>query len=138
MEDIFEGLKDVKFDEIQNKEFIEYKELCAIGAQLRNSTMVECPHCKVVGNEPNMIRWHFDNCTTKFRTCKQCDSVIPRQGVKPYIYDKKNYCDRKCYMTSKIGKAPIVMTDEVKEKLSKSWIGRDTTNYKKPKRKVND
>ena len=26
MEDIFEGLKDIKFDEIQNKEFIEYNK----------------------------------------------------------------------------------------------------------------
>jgi hypothetical protein len=36
-------------------------------------------------------------------------------------------------MESKKGKPPIVMTDEVKDKLSKSWIGRDLTNYKKPK-----
>ena len=119
MEDIFEGLKDVKFDEIQNKEFIEYKELCAIGAQLRNATMVECPHCKVVGNEPNMMRWHFDNCETIFKNCKHCKGVIPRQGIKPFIYNKKDYCNRKCYMESKKGKPFLIMTDEIKEKLSK-------------------
>ena len=98
MEDIFEGLKDVKIDEIQNKEFIEYKELCVIGAQTRNATMVECPHCKVVGNEPNMIRWHFDNCETKLRCCEQCGNTIPRQGIKPFLYNVKKYCNRKCYI----------------------------------------
>ena len=119
MENIFEGLKDIKFDEIQNKEFIEYKELCVFGAQLRNATMVECPHCKVVGNEPNMMRWHFDNCETILRCCEQCGNTIPRQGIKPFLYDVKKYCNRKCYMNSKKGKPPIVMTDEVKDKLSK-------------------
>ena len=124
MENIFEGFKDIKFDEIQNKEFIEYKELCAIGAHLRNATMVECPHCKVIGNEPNMMRWHLDNCETVLRHCEQCGNTIPRQGIKPFLYDVKKYCNRKCYMDSKKGKPPIVMTDEVKNKLSvirKEW-----------------
>ena len=38
-------------------------------------------------------------------------------------------------MESKKGKPPIEMTSEVKEKISKSWIGRDTINYKKAKKK---
>jgi hypothetical protein len=124
MENVFEGLKDIKFDEIENKEFIKYKELCRSDAQIRNSTFIECPHCKVVGNEPNMLRWHFDNCTTTFRNCEQCNGIIPRQGTKPFQYDVKKYCNRKCYMDSKKGKPPIVMTDEVKNKLSvirKKW-----------------
>lgn len=124
MEDIFKGLKDVHFDEIQNKEFIECIELCRTEAHIRNSTFVECPHCKVVGNEPNMLRWHFDNCETVLRCCEQCGNTIPRQGIKPFLYDVKKYCNRKCYMDSKKGKPPIVMTDEIKNKLSvirKEW-----------------
>ena len=116
---------------------IEYSEFCKSEAEKRNAVMVQCPKCGVTGNEPNMLRWHFDNCTTHLRTCKQCGENIPRQGIKPIQYDVKKYCNRKCYMASKKGKAPIIMTDEVKDKLSKSWIGRDTTAYKKPKRKNN-
>lgn len=124
MEDIFESLKYVKFDGIENKEFIEYVELCRTGAQVRNSTIVECPYCKVTGNEPNMLRWHFDNCETILRCCEQCGNTIPRQGIKPFLYDVKKYCNRRCYMDSKKGKPPIVMTEEVKNKLSairKEW-----------------
>lgn len=25
--------------------------------------IIECPHCKKTGGEPQMKRWHFDNCT---------------------------------------------------------------------------
>jgi ERCC4-related helicase len=119
MEDIFNTLKEIKFDEIQNKDFIEFKELCTTEANIRNSTILKCPKFGVKGNEPNMLRWHFENCETKLRCCEQCGNTIPRQGIKPFLYDVKKYCNRKCYMESKKGKAPIVMTDEVKNKLSK-------------------
>lgn len=132
MENIFEGLKDFKF-ELDESSIIEQKDLYIMDALKRNSTFVECDRCHTIGNEPNMLRWHFDRCTTKFRNCEHCKKIIPRQNIKPFLYDVKKYCNRKCYMESKKGKPPIVMTDEVKDKLSKSWIGRDLTNYKKPK-----
>jgi hypothetical protein len=138
MENIFEGLKDIKFEDIDNKTYIEQKELYIIDTLKRNSTFIKCPKCDVVGNEPNMLRWHFDNCNSILRLCEQCGHTIPRQGIKPFLYDVKKYCNRKCYMNSKKGKPPIEMTSEVKEKISKSWIGRDTINYKKPKRKNNE
>ena len=84
----------------------------------RNSTIVECDKCGVTGNRPNMMRWHFDNCTRKVRQCKSCEKDIPMQGWKPYQYDVKSYCNRECYMESKKGISPIVMTDEVKRKLA--------------------
>lgn len=118
MEDIFKSLKEIKLDEIENKDFIEFKELCSTEAKIRNSTILKCPKCGVKGNEPNMLRWHFDNCETKLRCCEHCEKIIPRQGIKPFLYDVKKFCDRKCYMESKKGKAPILMTDEVKNKLS--------------------
>ena len=71
-----------------------------------------------------MLRWHFDNCETILRCCEQCGNTIPRQGIKPFLYDVKKYCNRRCYMDSKKGKPPIVMTEEVKNKLSairKEW-----------------
>ena len=135
MENIFEGLKDTKYEDINKKEFDSQKEFFVSEALKRNSTFVECPHCKVVGNEPNMMRWHFDNCTSILRCCEQCGNTIPRQGIKPFQYDVKKYCNRKCYMESKKGKPFLTMTDEIKDKISKSWVGRDITNYKKPKKK---
>ena len=138
MENIFEGLKDIKFEDIDNKTYIEQKELYILDALKRNSTFIKCPKCDVIGNEPNMLRWHFDNCNSILRSCEQCSNTIPRQGIKPFLYDVKKYCNRKCYMNSKKGKPPIEMTSEVKEKISKSWIGRDTINYRKPKRKNNE
>ena len=138
MENIFESLKDIKFEDIDNKTYIEQKELYILDALKRNSTSIKCPKCDVVGNEPNMLRWHFDNCNSILRLCEQCNNTIPRQGIKPFLYDVKKYCNRKCYMNSKKGKQPIKMTDEVKEKISKSWVGRDTINYRKPKRKNNE
>lgn len=136
MENIFEGLKDIaKYEDIDKQEFESQRELFVLEALKRNSTIIKCPHCNVTGNEPNMLRWHFDNCETVLRCCEQCNNTIPRQGIKPFLYDVKKYCNRKCYMESKKGKPPIIMTREVKEKIGKSWIGRDTTNYKKPKRK---
>jgi hypothetical protein len=64
-----------------------------------------------------MIRRHFENCKTKFRNCRQCSKISPRQGVKDHVYNQKKYCDRSCYMKSKRGKPPIKMTEEVKNKL---------------------
>ena len=84
----------------------------------RNSEIVECPKCGVKGNRPNMFRWHFDNCKTELRDCKQCGNIIPRQGIKDYQYNQKHYCNRGCYMESKKGKNPIEMTPEVRKKIS--------------------
>ena len=84
----------------------------------RNSEIVVCDKCGVSGNRPNMIRWHFDNCRTLLRTCEQCGETIPKQGIKDIQYNVKKYCNRKCYMEYKKGKAPIVMTKEIREKLS--------------------
>jgi hypothetical protein len=86
----------------------------------RNSEIVKCTKCGVEGNKPNMMRWHFDNCKTELKTCKQCKNVIPRQGIKDYLYKEKHYCNRKCYMESKKGKAPIEMTSEVRKKVSEA------------------
>ena len=61
MENIFENIVLPKFEDIDNKTFLEQKELFRAEAQIRNSTIVECPHCHIKGNEPNMLRWHFDN-----------------------------------------------------------------------------
>jgi hypothetical protein len=119
MENIFENLKDTKYEDIDKQEFESQRELFVSEALKRNSTFIKCPHCNVTGNEPNMLRWHFDNCETVLRCCKQCGNTIPRQGIKPFLYNVKKYCNRKCYMESKKGKPPIVMTHEVKEKLSK-------------------
>ena len=88
----------------------------------RNAEIVVCDRCGIKGNRPNMMRWHFENCKTKLRTCKHCLSYIPRQNIKPIIYDKKHYCNRACYMESKKGKVPITMTDEVRFKISEAAI----------------
>ena len=118
MDDIFESLKHSEF--IMDKDSIlDQTRLFVEDALKRNSTFIQCPKCKVVGNEPNMYRWHFENCKTTFRTCEQCNETIPRQGLKPFLYDAKKYCNRKCYTESKKGKPPILMTDEIKQKLSK-------------------
>jgi hypothetical protein len=113
------NMPDFEFeDEGGNFLPIEYSAFCKSESEKRNAVIVECPKCGVTGNEPNMLRWHFDNCTTKFRICEQCGENIPRQGIKPFNYDVKKYCNRKCYMASKIGKAPITMTDDIKQRLS--------------------
>jgi hypothetical protein len=80
MENIFEGLKDFKF-ELDESSIIEQKDLYIMDALKRNSTFVECDRCHTIGNEPNMLRWHFDRCTTKFRNCEHCKKIIPRQNV---------------------------------------------------------
>ena len=84
---------------------------------VRNAEIVACDKCGVTGNRPNMMRWYFENCKTVMRNCLQCKREIPRQGIKDFLYSKKKYCNRKCYMKSKIGKAPINMTAEVRNKL---------------------
>jgi hypothetical protein len=111
--------ESVTIDMNSDSEYIDFIELSKQEALKRNSNIIECPKCHVKGNEPNMYRWHFDNCSTKFRLCEQCNKQIPRQGIKPFLYDVKKFCNRKCYMESKKGIAPIVMTDELKNKLSK-------------------
>lgn len=118
MEDIFEGLKTFKYEHDKSEDFLDQNELFRTEALIRNTTIIKCTHCGVEGNEPNMLRWHFENCTTKLKNCEQCGEIIPRQGIKPFLYDAKKYCNRKCYMESKKGKPPIKMTDEVKAKLS--------------------
>jgi hypothetical protein len=104
----------VIFDPVTNRE----------EAIKRNAEIVECDRCGVKGNRPNMIRWHFENCTTKLKKCKQCQNIIPRQGIKDSLYKDKKYCSRSCYMKTKIGKTPIVMTQEVRTKISKSALSR--------------
>ena len=96
----------------------------------RNEEIVECPRCGVKGNQPNMMRWHFDNCKTELRHCKQCDNVIPRQGCKDYVYKRKMFCDSVCYNESKKGKAPISMTSEIKRKISEAAL-KDSKNRSK-------
>ena len=118
MQDIFESLKTFKFEDINSEDYLDQKELFKTEALIRNSTIIKCTHCGVEGNEPNMLRWHFQNCNTKLRCCEQCGEIIPRQGIKPFLYDVKKYCNRNCYMESKKGKAPIKMTDDIKNKLS--------------------
>ena len=96
---------------IECSENIDYSE-CIIfdpiinreEALKRNAEIVECDKCGVKGNRPNMMRWHFENCQTILRSCKQCVKIIPRQGIKDYLYDQKIYCNRQCYMKSKKGK----------------------------------
>jgi hypothetical protein len=83
----------------------------------RNTDIVECDRCGVTGGYTNMMRWHFENCSTKLRTCEQCGNTIPKQGVKPNQYKVKKYCNENCYQASKKGKICIVMTEEVKQKL---------------------
>ena len=129
------GIEDVEIEYPDIRFFdsdIEREE-----ALKRNATIVTCPNCGVKGNEPNMLRWHFDNCKTKLKKCLHCDNIIPRQGVKDFIYSQKFYCNRSCYMSSKKGKPPIVMTDEVKKKLSEHRKGKSSNNQYTKGRKLN-
>lgn len=93
-------------------------ELAREDALERNAEIVECDKCGVTGNRPNMMRWHFENCTKKIRQCKNCKKDMPRQGYKPSLYKKKAYCDMACYTESRVGIAPIVMTEDVRRKVS--------------------
>jgi hypothetical protein len=135
MENFFESLKTFKFDEIDSEEYLDQKELFKTEALVRNATIIECTRCGVKGSEPNMFRWHFSNCTTKLRCCEQCGEVIPRQNIKPFLYDVKKYCNRKCYTESKKGKSPITMTDEIKTKLSN--IAKEQSDIRSERMKKN-
>lgn len=86
----------------------------------RNTNIVKCDRCGIFGGETNMRRWHFENCKTKMKNCLECGNIIPRQNIKDYLYEQKIYCNRECYSKSKTGKVPILMTDEIKKKLSVS------------------
>jgi len=122
--ELFEKLPDnlIRFNpELSREEAIE-----------RNAIKMTCHNCGVFGQGINLKRWHFDNCKTQLKNCEQCDKIIPRQGIKDFLYIQKKYCNRKCYMESKIGKPPIEMTDEIKQKLSQirfdSWKKRHEIN----------
>lgn len=112
---------EINFDEL----FEEYglhrfdPDICRKEAIKRNSEIVTCDKCGVSGNRPNMMRWHFENCKTILRECQYCKEIIPRQGMKDFLYTQKKYCNRNCYMKSKIGKPPIIMTEVIKNKLRK-------------------
>jgi len=107
----------------QQDDFVVYDPtISSKEAIKRNSERVTCPHCGVIGNHPNMMRWHFDKCFAKLRKCEQCGDNIPRQGCKESVYKKKIYCDKVCYNESRKGKSPIVMTPEVREKISKAAL----------------
>ena len=113
------GIDHVELD-YSIDEYLYDPEISRQEALKRNSDFVECSHCGVVGNRPNMIRWHFDNCKTILKNCEQCGSTIPRQGIKDFLYKNKKYCNRSCYMESKKGKVFLEMTPEMREKISKA------------------
>ena len=94
-------------------------KICREEAIKRNLEIVICDKCGISGNRPNMMRWHFENCKTILKKCKGCQKIIPRQNIKDFLYNKKTYCNRKCYMKTKKGITPIIMTSEVKGKISK-------------------
>lgn len=87
-------------------------------AKRRNAIIIECPICHIRGNEPNMRRWHFNNCSQSLLTCQECGGIIPRQGTKPFLYKHKKFCGMDCYTENRKGTAPIIMTLEVRKKLS--------------------
>jgi hypothetical protein len=108
-------------------------QICKEEAIKRNTNIVRCDRCGVEGGEPNMRRWHFDNCKTILKNCQQCNKIIPRQNIKNHLYKQKKFCNKDCYYKSKIGKAPILMTDEIKKKLSNSAFNqsKDRSNRMK-------
>lgn len=101
----------------EDPEFNSFIEVNSIEAKQRNSEIVKCPHCGEEGNRPNMMRWHFENCKTVLKNCEQCGNAIPKKGIVNHLYQKKKYCNRKCYMESKKGKPFLEMTPEIIEKL---------------------
>ena len=122
---LFDGnfFKNGKLLPLEDWQIKPLNDLTQMETLMRNSEIVTCPKCGVKGNSPNMARWHFDNCKTITKSCKQCGKIIPRTSndgtnIKPYLYNQKNYCNRKCYMESKKGIPPIIMTEEVKKKIS--------------------
>ena len=99
---------------------------------IRNSEIVVCDRCGVSGNRPNMMRWHFDKCKTLLRNCEHCSNTIPRQGIKDYLYNQKKFCNRVCYMASKKGKPAMIMTEDIKQKLS--IVAKEREQKKKTQR----
>lgn len=47
----------------------EAKESLRRALSERNSTVVECPHCKKTGSYVSMIRWHMNNCKENKDAC---------------------------------------------------------------------
>jgi hypothetical protein len=88
----------------------------------RNKEIVQCTRCGIFGNRPNMMRWHFEACKTKLKECEECHNIIPRQNVKDSLYDKKKFCNSTCYFKSKLNIPPVIMTDDVKKKISESAL----------------
>lgn len=81
----------------------------------RNKEMIICDRCGTRGNRPNMMRWHFENCTTVLRKCQACDEIMPRQGRKNFVYNQRFYCNRVCYTIGRTGKK---RTKQCKPKIS--------------------
>ena len=129
------GLKPIEFESIENdnNHITLDSEILREEAFKRNSDIVICDICGVSGNRPNMSRWHFENCSQKLKNCQQCGEIIPRQGIKPFLYKQKKFCDRNCYMESKKGKPPIVMTEEVRKKLSDIALNESDKRSKRMK-----
>lgn len=98
--------------------------LSSTDAKIRNATIIKCPICGIKSNEPNMRRWHFEQCTQPLISCQKCGKPIPRQGTKPFLYKHKKFCDRVCYAHSKNGIAPIIMTESIRDKIRLSVIGK--------------
>ena len=100
------GLGPIEVDLSFYERMENNNEISRIEAIERNNTIIECPKCGTTGNVGNMRRWHFDNCRTILRTCKQCNNTIPI--VKPYVrYAQMDYCNSQCYFESKVGKQPV-------------------------------
>jgi ERCC4-related helicase len=92
--------------------------ISSVEAKRRNLVIVECPKCHVSGNEPNMRRWHFDRCAQPLLNCKQCTTVIKRQGIKPWLYKQKKYCSKKCFQESSRGVKRSPLSEETKKRIS--------------------
>jgi hypothetical protein len=100
-------------------------EIQRLEALKRNAEFVTCDRCGQTGNRPNMMRWHFDNCkTTLNKKCLYCEKIISPVGIKRRVYEKQKYCNNLCYISSRVGIAPIEMTPEIKAKLSRSAYTR--------------
>lgn len=118
------ALKKSVRKQIENFDIIIDPKISKEEALKRNAEIVKCDRCGVSGNRPNMMRWHFENCKTILKEYKHCGAVIPRQGIKDVLYEKKIYCNQVCYYNSKKGKPFITMTDQIKNKISQSACSR--------------
>jgi len=122
------GLEPIELENSPSSEYIILdSNISRKEAISRNKELLTCDICGVTGGGTNMLRWHFENCKNKIKKCEQCEKDIPIQGLKPYLYKQKKYCNRDCYMKSKRGSPPIEMTQEVRKKISdarKSFFGK--------------